>query len=90
MTYFIFKCCRLSVQRYICILLLFLTASLFVERYCFAVMVYKTKTFNYILVLLVVFLNTVFLYLIAKIRQNKHMKRMHEIYDIDRAQTVNC
>lgn len=81
-TYFIFKCCRISVVSYVKVLLLLLCVALFMERYCFAVSLYKTKNFGFILILVVVFCNAIFLYAIKQLRKKKQQKRMHQLYNI--------
>ena len=88
MTYFIFKSNKMPVHKYIKILIAFLTLMMFIERYTFAVAVYKMKNYGYILIVLVIFLNTMFLGLIQKLRKTKQKKRMHELYNIDRAPQV--
>ena len=87
-TYFILKCCRIRVVNYVKLLLLILTVALFVERYCFAVALYKTKNYGYILILLVVFCNAIFLYAIKQLRKKKQQKRLHTLYNIERAPKV--
>jgi hypothetical protein len=62
--------------------------ALWFERYCFVVAVYKTKNYGYVLILLVIFFNSIFLYLISKLRTKKHKKRLHELYNIDRSPSV--
>jgi len=58
------------------------------ERYCFAVAVYKTKNYGYMLILFVIAMNTIFLRVLVKLRTKKHKKRLHELYNIDRAPKV--
>lgn len=71
----------MTVKTYIRLLLTSLVLAFFFERYCFIVVVYKTKNFDYTLILFVIFFNTLFLYVIHKLRQAKHTKRLFEIYD---------
>jgi hypothetical protein len=87
-TYFIFKSWSMPLKSYIHILLFFLLLALFFERYCFVVAVYKTKNYGYVLILTVIFFNSLFLFLISKLRVKKHQKRLHELYNIDRAPSV--
>ena len=87
-TYFIFKSLPLSIKSYVHILLFILIIALFFERYCFVMAVYKTKNYGYVLVLVVIFFNSLFLFLISKLRTKKHKKRLHELYNIDRAPSV--
>lgn len=44
----------------IIIVTVLLVLALFAERYCFLVSVYKTKYFGYVLILIVIFLNSIF------------------------------
>jgi hypothetical protein len=61
MTYFIFKRFKMNSKTYVYILLFTLFLALFMERYTFAVAVYKTKNYGGILIFLVIFFNTLFL-----------------------------
>ena len=56
---------------------LFLTISLFAERFFFLIIIYKMKFFGYILILLVVFLNSIFALINALIRQRKNLRSLH-------------
>lgn len=87
-TYFIFKSWSMPIKQYIYILLVLLAIALFMERYCFVVAVYKTKNYGYVLVLTVIFFNSLFLFLISKLRKKKHKKRLHELYNVDRTPSV--
>ena len=49
----------------------FLGLSIFLERYCFIITVYKTKYFGQVLIMLVIFFNTIFSYFITKMRRTK-------------------
>lgn len=73
----------MPLRTYIKILLAFLVVALFFERYCFAIAVYKTKYYGYILIILVIFFNTIFLNVIMRLRKKKHIKRLREIYSVD-------
>lgn len=73
----------MPLTSYIRILLGFLLIALFFERYCFAVAVYKTKNYGAVLIILVIFLNTMFLNLIKRVRKKKHIKRLREVYSVD-------
>jgi hypothetical protein len=88
-TYFIFKSLRLPIKSYVQILLFILLIALFFERYCFVIAVYKTKNYGYVLILFVIFFNSLFLFLISKLRTKKHKKRLHELYNIDNTPNVN-
>jgi len=73
----------MPLRSYIRILLAFLLIALFFERYCFAVAVYKTKNYGYILIILVIFFNSIFLNVIMRLRKKKHIKRLREVYSVD-------
>lgn len=79
-SYFIFKCCRMPLKRYIRILMCILVIAMFFERFFFAVIVYKTKNYGYSLILLVLFFNAIFLYLMIFLRKKKEKKRLLETY----------
>jgi hypothetical protein len=66
-------------------MLIILGFALFFERYCFIVAVYKTKNYGYVLILVVLLFNTLFLFLISRLRTKKNEKKLHELYNIDRA-----
>ena len=53
-------CCEMSTDRFIFINAIMLTIALFVERYCFIMICYKTRCYNYVLILVVVFINCAF------------------------------
>ena len=78
----------MPLTSYIYILLFFLVIALFLERYCFVIAVYKTKNYGYVLILVVIFFNSIFLYLISRLRTKKHKKRLHELYNIESAPNV--
>ena len=91
MTYFIFKSWKLPVTSYINLLVLILAFALFLERYCFTLMVYKNKNYGGVLIILIIFSNAIFLYVIQKLRKNKQKKKLHEVYNIEvAAQTGFC
>ena len=48
-----------------------LMVSLIMERYCFIVTVYKTKYYGYVLILIAIFLNCVFNFLLSRLRKKK-------------------
>ena len=83
MTYFIHKKWTLPLNQYILILLILLLIALFMERYTFIVVVYKTSNYGYLLISLVVALNCMFLYIIKRLRKKKHIKRLREIYSVE-------
>ena len=73
----------MPLEKYIYILLAILCIALFFERYCFAIIVYKTKNYGYILIVLVIFFNSIFLNVIMRLRKKKHIKRLREVYSVD-------
>ena len=66
----------------------FLAFALFMERFCFIVTVYKTKYYGYVLILIVIFLNCIFNFIISRLRVEKTKKRLHELFNIDRSTNV--
>lgn len=84
-TYFLFKHWRLPVTSYIKILTAALLVGLFFERYFFVLMVYQSQNYGAVLIILLIFFNAIFLYIIKRLRQNKQRKRLHEIYNIEQA-----
>jgi len=80
----------MPIRKYINILVLMLVFAMFLERFSFAVVVYKTKNYGMVLILLVIIFNSIFLYFIQKLKKNKHKKRLHEVYNIDRTPRVGC
>ena len=66
----------------------FLAFALFMERFCFIVTVYKTKYYGYVLILIVIFLNCIFNFIISRLRVEKTKKRLHELFNIDRSTSV--
>uniref|UniRef100_A0A7S3IV51 Uncharacterized protein n=1 Tax=Strombidium inclinatum TaxID=197538 RepID=A0A7S3IV51_9SPIT len=87
-SYFILRKWAMPVEQYINILIVLLILALFVERFCFAVVVYKTKNYGLDLVMLMMIFNSIFLYFIQRLRKKKHKKRLHELYNIDRTPRV--
>ena len=62
------------------ILVSILMPALFFERFFFIVVVYKTRNYGYMLLLNVLALNTVFLYLMQRLRRNKEKKSISQVY----------
>ena len=54
--------------------------ALFFERFFFIVVVYKTRNYGYMLLLSVLALNTVFLFLMQRLRRNKEKKSISQVY----------
>lgn len=71
-----------------------LIVAAFLERYCFVVVVYQTKYYGYVLILLVVAMNCAFNSVIWQIQPKKKSTgdyQMHEIFNLDRSPKVgNC
>lgn len=84
-TYFLFKQWRLPVTSYIKILTAILLVGLFFERYFFVLMVYQSRNYGAVLIILLILFNGIFLRIIKGLRQNKQRKRLHEIYNIEQA-----
>lgn len=83
-TYLFFGGClafRESVYKKV--LAVILAIMLFVERYCFLTMVYKTKCTNYCLLILVVFINTLLLLIGKCKRGQKVTNKMHELFSLE-------
>lgn len=78
----------MPIKSYINILLFVLLIAMFFERYFFVKVVYKTRNYGFSLIILIIFLNTIFLFVIQRLRIKKHKKRLHELYNIDRASEV--
>jgi len=88
MTYLLFRPWRISKSTLVQITTLALVLSLFMERYCFIVTVYKTKYFGYVMILIVIFFNCLFNFMLTRIRKKKHAKRLHELFNIERTPQV--
>lgn len=61
------------------LLVFFLT----LERFCFLIMVYKTKCTNYVLLLLVITLNTLLLFVGKLCRGKKVDRKMHSLFRLE-------
>jgi hypothetical protein len=66
-----------------------LIASLFFERFFFITTVYKTKYYGYVLILMVIGLNCVFTMLMSRAGEQKQTKKLHQLFEIERAPDVN-
>ena len=66
----------------------FLVMSLFMERFCFIVTVYKTRYYGYVLILIVILLNCIFNFALTRMRKKKQKKRLHELFNIERTPQV--
>lgn len=76
MSYFISKKFPIPIQKYVLILVSILAPALFFERFFFIVAVYKARNYGYVLLLTVLFLNTLFLFLMQRLRRNKEKKSL--------------
>lgn len=85
MTYFLIKKWQIPARKYVKILTVFLIIACFFERFFFIKSAYKTKNYGFILILNVIFFNTIFLWVIKKLRRRKHSKKLHELYNINKA-----
>lgn len=65
-----------------------LVVSIFFERYCFIVTVYKMKFYGYVLILIVTALNCIFNLVISRLRYEKTTKTLHQMFSIDRTASV--
>ena len=79
----------MPIKKYVQILVFFLTIALFLERYFFIIAVYKTVNYGYVLVLCVIFLNTLFLFLIQKLRAHKEKKSLAQMLQSDKRPHVS-
>ena len=78
----------MPVKKYIQILMGLLLVAFFVERYCFCAIVFKDKNYGAVLIIAVLWFNSIFLNVIQKLRKTKQKKRLHELYHLDRAPDV--
>lgn len=67
------------LAQFYCALLVLL---LFLERFCFMVVIYKTKCTNYILLFFVTVINSLILYIQKCLNQRKVSEKMHEMFDL--------
>ena len=51
--------------------------------------VYKVKNYGALLIVEVIAANSIFLAIIKKVRRNKKKKLLHELYNLERAPSVN-
>jgi len=65
-----------------------LVLAILVERFCFLVAVYKTKYYGYVVILIVIFFNSIFNYFNARLRNTKHKRRLHEMFNIERTPKI--
>ena len=88
MTYFILRSLRLKKTTMIKVITFFLVLALFMERFCFIVTVYKTKFYGYVLILIVIFLNCLFNFMLSRMKKEKQKRRLHELFNIERRPNV--
>ena len=65
-----------------------LALSIFLERFCFVVIVYKTREHGYILILCVAFLNSMFSLLNSSIKMKKHKRKLYENFQLRKTPKV--
>jgi hypothetical protein len=75
MTYFLFKRCQISENRYFWLVSFLLAIGIFVERYCFIVIVYKVKWYGYVLIVVVIIINMLFTLCKWKINKSIRLKQ---------------
>ena len=67
--------------------------SLFMERYCFIVTVYKMKYFGYVLIMTVLLFNCMFHYIVKRCSSRKESEgiaHLHEVFEIERKAELGC
>lgn len=90
-TWFVMKRWRVEKASYTKLCLFLLVVSLFFERYFFITTVYKMKYYGYVLILMVIGLTCLLNMVIFRMRQEKQIARLHELFNIERApETNNC
>lgn len=87
-SYFIFKSFKMSQKNMLRLTTAMLLLSIFTERYCFIVTVYKMKYYGYVLILSVIALNCIFNLILAQMRMEKTTKALHELFSIDRTPSM--
>lgn len=89
-----FICRRFQMKRQTFFILTtaMLLAAIFFERFCFIVVVYKSKYYGYVLILLVIAINCVFNLILFKINpgNQKHKKKLHSIFKLVRKPKLGC
>ena len=88
-SYFLFKSCRMRRTTLTALVTGFLVIALIMERFCFIVSVYKTRYCAYVLILIVIFLNCIFNFVLSRMQKKPQRKRLHEIFNIERAPQVS-
>lgn len=76
-TWFVCRRWRIAKKLYIQICLGLLLASLFFERFFFITTVYKTKFYGYVLILMVIGLNSLFNMVLYRMLEEKQTKKLH-------------
>jgi hypothetical protein len=80
MTFFVFRRLRMTRSNMIKCTTAALLVSIFLERYCFIVTVYKMKYYGYVLIMIVISLNCVFNLLLTKLRIKIQSKALHDLF----------
>lgn len=92
-SYFVFPCLKVTQKTMITLTTIALCLSLFMERYCFIVTVYKTKYFGYVLIMTVLIFNCLFHLVVKKISDRKPddgVSHLHEVFKIERKTELGC
>ena len=89
-TSFLLPFLRIKRSHKVVLIAAILVCALFLERYSFIVSVYKTKYYGYSVILIVIFLNTIFSGLLAIVRKKKKDRRLHHMFNIERSPQVGC
>ena len=90
--WFICRRCQMKRQTFFILTTVMLLAAIFFERFCFIVVVYKSKYYGYVLILLVIAINCVFNVILYKINpgNQKHKKKLHSIFKLVRKPKLGC
>ena len=90
MTWFMFRRCKVQWTTFYILTTAILLLAIFMERFCFIVIVYKSKYYGYVLILLVISMNCVFNFILAQIKPKKAEKKLHKIFKLDRTPELGC
>lgn len=83
------KSWRVRKQTYIQLTLSFLIMFLFFERFCFVTVVYKTKYYGYVLILIAITLNCLFNMILFRLRKQPASRQLSGLFEIERTPEVN-
>ena len=85
-----FRRCKVQWTTFYILTTAILLLAIFMERFCFIVIVYKSKYYGYVLILLVISMNCVFNFILAQIKPKKAEKKLHKIFKLDRTPELGC